>query len=184
MDMKRIEDLSREELIKRLRLACELASAVDGLWFLAAEQAEGFDKALAMDVQVWERYASLCIKRIRKYYPIGSNGLDAFKEIMRIDPLWLHVEFELIGESKDRLTFQVNKCPFLEAMERMGRPVLTCEPVETAYLTAMAQALDPRIRVQPIKLPPRKSKDEICCQWLLSLDQASFLPAPGPGATP
>ena len=43
MAMKRIEDLSREDLIKRLRLASELASAVDGLWFLAAEEAEGFD---------------------------------------------------------------------------------------------------------------------------------------------
>jgi len=168
--MKRIEDLSREELIKRLKLSCELASAVDGLWFLAAEESEGFDKALEMDVRVWERYASLSLKRMRKYFTIDSGGLDALKEIMTIDPLWLHVDYELIEEADGSLVFQANRCPFLEAMERMGREVLTCEPVETAYLTRLAHAVDPRIRVKPLKLPPRKSQDETCCRWLFSLE--------------
>lgn len=64
----------------------------------------------------------------------------------------------------------VSTCPALEAMERMGREVLTCEPVEGAQLAALADTVDKRIRVKPLKLPPRQSRDEICCCWLLSLE--------------
>ena len=39
-------------------------------------------------------------------------------------------------------------------MEKMGREQLTCEPVEGAYLEALAAAVDPAIKVQALKLPP------------------------------
>ena len=66
------EELSKDELIKRAKLTSELAIAIDGLWFLSAEKANGFDKALDMDIEVWERYFSVSIKRIRKYFDIGK----------------------------------------------------------------------------------------------------------------
>ncbi len=168
--MKRLEDLSREELLQRLRLAADLASAIDGLWFLAAERSEGFEKALQMDVDVWERYASVFLKRARRYFPVSSKGLAGLRELMTLDPLWLHVEYDLFQDRPDRLIFEVKRCPFLEAMERMGRTTLTCEPVETAYLSAMARAVDDGIRVRPLLLPPRKEPADVCCRWQFTVE--------------
>lgn len=168
--MTKLEDLSREELLQRVRLAADLASAIDGLWFLAAERSEGFEKALQMDVEVWERYASVFLKRVRKYFPVSSEGLEGLRQIMTLDPLWLHVDYELVQDRADSLIFEVRRCPFLEAMERMGRATLTCEPVETAYLSAMAKAVDPNIRVQPLLLPPRKEPAGVCCRWQFTVD--------------
>ncbi|MEW6443301.1 MAG: DUF6125 family protein [bacterium] len=169
--IRRIEDLPREELVKRLRLAAELASAMDGLWFVAAEQAHGFDRALELDVQVWERYGAVSVKRIRKYFPIDGKGLAGVKEVLSLDPFMAIVDFEVLSETPDSITFQAKTCPFLEAMERYGRKVFTCEQAETAYFRGLARAVDPRIRVAPLKLPPRQGPDEICCRWLFSIGE-------------
>jgi hypothetical protein len=166
---EKLEDLSREELLKRVRLTAEMSIALDGLWFMAAEMAAGYDKALEMDIHVWQRYVPVSIKRIRKYFDLSASGLEGVKEIMKYDPLWLPINIDFPEDTSRRLVFRVKNCPALEAMERMGRELLTCEPVEGAYLTALAQAVDPRIKLTAMKLPPRRSPDEICCQWLFSL---------------
>jgi hypothetical protein len=168
---KKLEELSKEELIQRIRLTAEMAVATDGMWFVAAEEAVGYDKALEMDTKVWVRYPTVFIKRIRKYIELPANPLEKIKAIIKYDPLWLPINSDFPEDTPQRLIFRVINCPALEAMERMGRELLTCEPVEKAYMTALAQAVDPRIQLTAMKLPPRKSPDEICCQWLFSLTE-------------
>jgi Family of unknown function (DUF6125) len=80
--MQNIRDLPREDLIKYLEFLSGLTVAVDGLWFVAAEKATDFDRALEMDVNVWTRYAPLLVKRIRKNFAIDGTGLAALKQIM------------------------------------------------------------------------------------------------------
>jgi hypothetical protein len=165
-----LKTLSKEDLIKQVQLTAELAVALDGLWFLAAEDALGFNRALDMDRDIWKRYAVTLVKRARKYYDLTGQGLETIKKIIAIDPLWQTMVLEYTEDTPNRLVFQVRGCPALQAMERMGRETYTCEPVETAYLTALAQALSPLARVVALKLPPRKSEDEICCSWAFSLE--------------
>lgn len=166
-----LESLGKEELIRRLRLAMDVATAVDGMWFLAAEQENGYDKALEMDINVWRRYPAVLKKRLSKYTVLKESGLAAVKEIIENDPMLVPVDFEFICGAKNDLIFKVNKCPALEAMERIGREKLTCEPVETVYLEGLARLCDPRIRVEATKLPPRLSEDDICCEWRFTLNR-------------
>jgi len=163
--MQHLESLSREELVQYLRFTSGLAMAVDGLWFMAAEKATDFEQALAMDVNVWAWYAPLVVKRIRRNFEITGNGLNALKEIIRHDPLWWTMDVQLPEDTSERLVFEVRECPALIAMEKMERKTLTCEPVERAYLEALASAVDPGIAVEALKLPPRQSPDEVCCRW-------------------
>jgi hypothetical protein len=163
--MRNIEELSREDLIQYLRFLSELTMAVDGLWFLAAEKATDFDRALEMDVNVWTGYASLLVKRIRKTFSVDGTGLEALKQIMRHDPTWWTAAVALTEDTPQRLVFEVRDCPALVAMEKMKRGQLTCERVERAYFEALAQAVAPEIKVQALKLPPRNSPTEICCRW-------------------
>jgi hypothetical protein len=169
--MRDLDSLSREEAIKYLKFLSGLAIAVDGLWFMAAEKATGYDKALEMDVDVWTRYAKVVVKRIRRNFEINGTGLGALKEIINHDPMWWSMgELRIVEDSPERLAFEVIDCPSLIAMEKMGREQLTCEPVEGAYLEALAAAVDPGIKVKALKLPPRESSDEICCRWAFLLE--------------
>jgi hypothetical protein len=163
--MRNIEGLSREDLVKYLEFLSGLTMAVDGLWFMAAEKATGFDRAVEMDVKVWTWYAPLLVKRIRKNFGVDGTGLETLKQIMSHDPMWWTADLALTEDTPDWLVFEVRNCPALAAMEKMGRKQLTCEPVERAYLEALAAAVDPAIKVQALKLPPRKSPGEICCCW-------------------
>ena len=163
--MQNIRDLSRDDLIKYLEFLSGLTMAVDGLWFVAAEKATDFDRALEMDVNVWTWYAPLLVKRIRKNFTIDGTGLAALKQIMSHDPMWWTVDVVLTEDTPERLVLEVRDCPALAAMEKMERKQLTCEPVERAYLEALAAAVDPGIKVQALKLPPRKSPGEMCCRW-------------------
>jgi hypothetical protein len=167
--MRNMQDLSRDDLIKYLEFLSGLTMAVDGLWFVAAEKATDFDRALEMDVNVWKRYAPLLVRRIRKNFTLDGTGLAALKQIMSHDPMWWTVDVVLTEDTPERLIFEVRDCPALAAMEKMERKQLTCEPVERAYLEALAAAVDSRIKVQALKLPPRKSPGEICCRWAFHL---------------
>jgi hypothetical protein len=164
--MRDLDSLSREEAIKYLKFLSGLAVAVDGLWFMTAEKASGYDKALQMDVDVWTGYAKVVVKRIRRSFEIKGTGLEALKEIIRHDPMWWSMgDLKIVEDSPGRLAFEVIDCPSLLAMEKMGREQLTCEPVEGAYLEALAKAVGPGIKVEALKLPPRKSPDKVCCRW-------------------
>ncbi len=167
--MRKYEDLSREELEKRALLASELAMVLDGLWFLSVEKAEGFDRALDMDIEVWERYFSIFLKRLKKYYDLKLTGLEGIKEIIKLDPLWDPIDYEMFEESPGELVFQVNNCPALDSMEKMNREKLTCHSIEPLIMEKLAGFVDSRIEVQPLKMPPKKSSDDICCKWLFSL---------------
>ena len=166
--MQDLESLSRDELITYIKFLSGLTMAVDGLWFMAAEKATDFDQALDMDIDVWSGYAAVVVKRIRKNFDIKGSGMAALKEILRHDPLWWGMDIEITEDSPDRLVFEVLKCPSLTAMEKMNREKLTCEPVERAYLEALAKAVAPNIQVEALKLPPRQSPSEICCRWAFS----------------
>jgi hypothetical protein len=162
-----LESLSREELIKRLQLNAELSQVVDGLWFISVEKDSNFDKALDMDIDVWKNYVHVSKKRIQKYFNISSTGLAAVKDFLEYDP-WLKIEIQ--EQTSERLVFQITKCPGLEAMEKMGRDMLTCDPVEIEYFNELIETINPAIKIIPLKLPPRQSADDICCKWLFTLE--------------
>jgi hypothetical protein len=170
--MRDLDNLTREEAIHYLKFLSGLAIAVDGLWFMAVEKATDYDKALEMDVEVWTGYARVVVKRIRKNFQIHGTGLQALKEIVHHDPMWWSMgELRIVEDTPTRLVFEVVDCPSLLAMEKMGREKLTCEPVEGAYLEALAAAVDPDIHVEALQLPPRKSPDEVCCRWAFRLER-------------
>ncbi|KPK21205.1 MAG: hypothetical protein AMK69_22305 [Nitrospira bacterium SG8_3] len=168
--MRDLDELSREEAIHYLKFLSGLAIAVDGLWFMAVEKTAGFDEALRMDIDVWAGYAPVVVKRIRREFGIRGKGLEALKEVISHDPLWWSMDFRIVEDSTRRLAFEVWDCPSLIAQEKIGRDTLTCEPVERAYLDALVQAVDPGIKVEALKLPPRKSSDGVCCRWAFCVE--------------
>jgi len=75
--------------------------------------------------------------------------------------------------SPNHFVATVTKCPYLEAAEDMGIPEFIkplCEVVEPALMPFYYQN-HPKLKITPLKLPPRQSKSEICCKLEFKIEQ-------------
>lgn len=162
-------NVNKEQLEKLLRLSGGLIAAIDGIWFLAVEEAFGNEKAVELDRWVWERYMHVLVKRIKNIFGISAEGMNGIKEIIENDPLFLINDYEFPEFSEKKMVLRINRCPVLEAMERQGRKRFVCESTTGLYFKNLAKEIDANIVVHPLKLPPRESPEDISCEWLFKL---------------
>jgi hypothetical protein len=82
--------------------------------------------------------------------------------------------YEIINNNHAKLTCL--KCVTLHYYERHGDDKsieLLCHPggCEDRSFKAIANAFNPDIQVIPLKLPPRKSDDKVCCIWEFKIEE-------------
>jgi len=160
---------NKEQLKKLLKLSGGLITAMDGLWFLAVEQEFGNQEAIELDKKVWGKYVHVLVKRMRDILGITLDGVKGIKQIIEIDPLFLINDYEISEPSDNSMLLIINKCSVLEAMERAGREKFICEFTTGLYFKNLAREINQKIVVQPLKLPPRESPEDVCCKWLFQL---------------
>ena len=75
-------------------------------------------------------------------------------------------------KDEDHGTLTVTHCPALLALEKedRGKEHWICREWEPRLMRLAADFFDPKIEVNALKLPPRKSQDEICCQYEFKLN--------------
>lgn len=165
-DLK-LSDFSPDTLVQLLKLYSKLYMAMDGFWYLAVKERAGDKEALACDIKVWEdmvRYEALMIKRQLK---ISGNDLASLLKITQLCP-WFQLTVSNIEiEDSSRATLTVIYCPTLESLERKspGTEYETCNVVCRRINESIAALCNPDIEVSCLKLPPRESREDICCQW-------------------
>jgi hypothetical protein len=98
-------------------------TAVDGLWFMTAEEAFGFDAALDLDAKVWAVVPKIQARQMKSF--VGDRqGLDALKECftskLRIDGFIFSEDTE-----SDQLVIHVSHCPWHDRMVRADRSHLS-----------------------------------------------------------
>ena len=163
----KVTDFTSDTVGKLLKLYARLYLAMDESWFSAVEQLLGNEVALACDIEAWERLIPYQIAAIKRKLKIKGNDVAALAKATQVFP-W----FQLIGsrielQNEKLATLTVTYCPILNAFERKGngREKQICHIVEPRIFKGFASAINPDIEVQCIKIPPRKSKEEICCKW-------------------
>jgi len=159
----------REQLQRLLRLSGGLIAAMDGLWFLAVEEEFGNHDAIRLDRIVWERYLHVLVKRMRNVLGVTPDGVKGIRKIIETDPLFLTNDYAISEPSSNTMLLVVNRCSVLEAMERAGRKKYVCESTTGLYFKHLAREIDPNIIVRPLRLPPRRSHEDLCCKWLFEL---------------
>jgi hypothetical protein len=94
-------------------------TAVDGLWFVKAEERFGFDAALDLDVEVWKVMAKIQARQIRAFTGAGTglSGLrQCYGEKLSIDGFACSVR-----DNPDGFEIHVSSCPWYEKMVRSNR---------------------------------------------------------------
>jgi hypothetical protein len=99
--------------------------AVDGLWFMKVEEADGFDRALALDERVWRVLAKIQARKAREL--LGTTG-SASADLAACFGLKLTAdghEFEAeVGD--DGVCITITRCPWEDLLRKSDRRHLAC----------------------------------------------------------
>jgi len=164
---------TKNDLLDLLRMSGGFINAMDGLWFLAVEEAYGNAEAAKLDIKVRERYTHVLVKRVKRDRGLSGSGIEMMRQVIEADPSFLINDYEISHLSRDRMFLRVNRCPILEAMEKSGRKEFMCEKTTGFYFRNIARELETKVTVHAIRLPPRNSPDEACCEWLFEVNSPS-----------
>jgi len=166
-------DLSKEFLLKIMEVWqfawIHLATA----FYDATRQRFGIDAANEVQLEAWERVGATVNPR---YAKIGNIQLNTVVDSLKALQLPLDntmgnlykTQFNIINENHVIIT--IPQCRSLLYYERQAPEMIDwfCHVLEKK---AMEKYLvNPRIKVTPLKLPPRKSPEEISCQWEFKIE--------------
>lgn len=169
--MKSIENLSREDLLKLIKVYAKNWLAHDGCWFLTAEDKYDLDTAIELDKKSWERFAVTEARRIMNEFDIPQNGgLKALEKafMFRLYAAINKQEIEWIDENK--IIFKMTECRVQKTRHDKNLPPFPCKQVGIVEFTNFAKTVDPRISVSCISCPPDPVKD-FYCGWEFTLSE-------------
>ena len=94
--------------------------AVDGLWFMKAEEMLGFDQALELDRRVWAVMAKIQARKAREL--LGATG-NTLEELARCFALKLTAEGHVFTTDADAggIHFRITRCPWMELLRKSDR---------------------------------------------------------------
>ena len=166
------EHFSKELLLEALRAYAQYNRKVDALWYLAVKERLGAEEASILNTQVIENSSTYQIEIIRKVFKIQENDVAGFVKFLQTWPWSWIVTKKFEFKSSNHVIYTITHCPILEGMEKdgEGREQYVCHEDHVRGVRRQASLFNPKIKVEPLKLPPRNSKNEIACQWELRLE--------------
>ena len=174
--MERIdfEKLSRDELLKILDMYAKNWLAIDGSWFLAAEERFGIETAIELDTESWRRFSPIEARRIMREMKIEPNsGLTGLKRALQYR-VYSRLNKQSIEEvDEKRIIFRMEKCRVQDARKRKGLPDFPCKAVGLVEYAEFARTIDPRIQTRCIGCPPDPHPDEWWCAWEFAIEESS-----------
>ncbi len=168
----RLGDFSPDTLVELLALYGKLYMALDGFWYLAIKERVSNEEALACDIRVWERASRYEMTNITKRLNIQGNDVIALMKGFQVSPWFWNLRHKVEIENRNNAILTITHCPTLDALENEGegREREICQLVEPRIWNGSASAINPDMEVKCLKSPPRKNRDEICCQWEFKLE--------------
>lgn len=163
----RILEMSGEEM-EKLRMGA--ITAIDGLWFLAAERKLGFETALELDMDVWKNYGTVMLKRVARSMDIETDPEDP-PDMDTVGTL-VEVLCAIDGTvcktrviDEDNAVMTVPHCAWWENLSRAGRQDLVpCEEVDNNTFIHWLKELDPSLEFEITHSLPRGNDR---CEWII-----------------
>ncbi len=173
----KFEDLSKDALLRLVRTYAKLFNGISGVWNTVNRRRMSVEEAFDMDLEVYKIliekfHTPLLMEAMKisgddvitmlKFFQLCPDGLDVIKP-----------EFDIKNNNHVILTF--TQCPMLFYFERHKdeRAIAALcgkNGVEENTFNAYARQFNPDIKVKALKLPPRKSESDICCQWEFKIE--------------
>jgi len=161
--MDAIEKLSREDMLKLIRVYAKNWLAHDGCWFLAAERKYGMDTAMELDAESWRQFAVVEAKRIMKEFGIEANGgLQALARALQFRLYAAINRQEVEWVDDNTMIFRMVECRVQQRRGEKRRPVFPCKSVGIVEFSQFAKTVDQRIETRCLACPPDKVNGFYC----------------------
>ena len=160
--------------MRLLKAYGEYLARIDGSWYLTVMKKCGNDVAFDCDSTVWqERLLAYDLKLTTEYVAIHGNDVITVMKYIQATPWnWVY-EMDLDIKNDNHAVVTYRTCPTLPSIEKegTGREKLICQDLDTKLYNMIAHYFNPNIKVTGLKVPPRTSYDDCCCQWEYRLDK-------------
>lgn len=169
-----LQDFSKEALERLWVATAKLYIGIDGLWYTLIKERFGEQMASDLERELWRRAAPLAFRRVTQAMNISGDDVPTLFKSLQVDPGAEGV-MDLAYELKDKNhgVFTVKGCRSLEYFERHGDSALLemgCG-IDVWAFQEYAHYFNPKMKMTCLKLPPRKSQDEIACQWEFKIEE-------------
>ncbi len=167
------DKFTKETLLNLLKAGSEYMRRIDGFWYLIVADKWGNDEAIDCDVRVWEKSKAYEIRTLSNLLNIHGDDVATIMKYMQVNPVaWIRDRVIDI-KNNNHAILTVRTCPTLSSLEKKGkgRERQQCHVVCSKIISFNASYFNPHIKVTPLKLPPRESNNDICCQWEFKLER-------------
>ncbi|KUK51922.1 MAG: hypothetical protein XD78_2316 [Desulfotomaculum sp. 46_296] len=164
--LKKLEQLSKKELIELVKDLSKRWLAHDGIWFQCIEKNYGLDEAVKIDGESWDRFSKIEAARIMRFLEITPNsGLPALMKALELRPYYFLNKQEIVELSENKMIFRMNTCRVQSTRRRKGMPEFPCKSVGILEYSGFAKTIDSRIKTRCLSCPPDNHPNEYVCMW-------------------
>lgn len=163
-----MKDFSKNALVRLFYAASKMYIGMYGFWVSLIREKVGDEEARKLGIELWRRIEPSEIRWVSEALNIRGTDVAAYFKVWQVDPGFRGIgdlQFQLSDNNHGILT--VSRCLSLEYAERHNDTMLQklgCDADEELF-PITAKYFNPRMRAVPLKVPPRKNKSEIACQW-------------------
>ena len=178
-DLK-LEEFSRDALIRLLKSYQVAFVGFMGMWNTVNRERMDSEEAFRLDADVYEKW-------VRKFaLPLTTQAMSIQGDDILTMLKYFQVaidgareglyEYEYDIKNNNHVVLTFTSCPSLFYFERKGNEkdiAALCGPggVEERAFIEFCKYFNPNMKCKALKLPPRKSKADICCQWEFKIEE-------------
>lgn len=164
--------LPKEALVELLRFYAEYMRRIDGLWYVTVKDRWGNAQAIKADLAAWEKIKRYELKTFSEIMNLHGSDVATVMKYLQVCPWVWAYDHRIEMRDENFGVFTKYDCPTLYAMEKegSGREQHQCQEVCPKGLEFMTEYFNPRIKVVPLKVPPRTDYRDMCCQWGFRLE--------------
>jgi hypothetical protein len=171
-----LTDFSKEALIQLVRAAAKCYGAQTSYWYTAAKEVYGEETANKLQEHVWLKggASEAELRNVCTALKISGSDIASYFKFLQttpVDATMMDLDFELKDANHGTLT--VTRCYTLSVLERtkdLDFQKNLCEVIDARGFQLGGTWFNPRMKVTPVKLPPRQSKKDIACKWEFFLE--------------
>jgi len=184
-------DYPKEQLVRLVLGSHEYMLTVIEAWAGGIVIQYGLDPMFDIQWALWSEKVLPAVNDLKnRWMNISGDTVEAFMKNIQIDVTSFPGKaFDMTFEmpEKDIGIFTFNKCIQVDQWEALGRPDIS---EKTAHMTCPASIIEtakmynPNMKVEILAIPPRRSKEDVCCKWRLSMrtqDDPEYVPAKSSG---
>ena len=173
-------ELPKEKLVKWALGSHEyLLTAIEG-WAGDIVIRYGLDAMFDFQWNLWSEKVLPAVRALKaRWMKVGDGTVEAFMKDIQVDASSFpgkafELTFDMPEPDVGIMTF--NKCIQVDQWESMGRPDIAEKSAHVtcpASIIETAKMYNPNMKVEILAIPPRVSKDHVCCRWRLSMRDES-----------